>query len=257
MMRGALAVAAACALLTVPAIAAAAVPASPVLLAPRGSALVSSHFTITGRVGPGVVDVVIGGAVASTVTVLPADSAGATFTAEVRVRYGRSVITVTASDGAASSGPAALTVWQLGATPASNRFVLVDKSDFMLYAVRGGIVQAAYPIATGTRGTPTPVGTRYLGRPGRAPNAVWGAFRMRLYKKALVRVAYTVRVAGHRVKRYHKVLRYVATRYYIHGTNDPDSIGTPASHGCIRLWNSNLRAFSKLTVMHELTVIRS
>jgi lipoprotein-anchoring transpeptidase ErfK/SrfK len=244
-------------LLALPAVAVAAVPASPVILSPRGSALVSSHFTMTGRVGPEVTAVTVEGATAATVTLLPADADGATFTAEVSVRYGRSVLAVSASDGADRSAPSTLAVWQLSTTTSSSRFVLVDKSDFMLYAIRGGIVIAAYPIATGTRGTPTPVGTRYLGRPGRAPNSVWGPFRMRLYKKALVRVAYTVKIGGHRVKRYHKVLRYVGTRFYIHGTNDPDSIGTPASHGCIRLWNSNLRALSKLTFMHELTVLRS
>jgi hypothetical protein len=107
------------------------------------------------------------------------------------------------------------------------------------------------------RGTPTPTGTRYLGRPVHAPNSVWGPFRMRQYRRVLVKVAYHVTVNGHRVKRWHKVLKYKGTSYYIHGTNDPSSIGTPASHGCVRLWNSNLRVFRTLTVKYELTLIRS
>jgi hypothetical protein len=80
---------------------------------------------------------------------------------------------------------------------------------------------------------------------------------MRLYRKAWVRVAYRVRVGGRLVTRHHKVLKLVGTSYYIHGTNDPDSIGTPASHGCVRLWNRNLRVFRGLTYKYELTIIRS
>jgi lipoprotein-anchoring transpeptidase ErfK/SrfK len=107
------------------------------------------------------------------------------------------------------------------------------------------------------RGTPTPTGKRYLGRPVHAPNAVWGPFRMRLYKKVAVRKAYRVRIDGVLVKRHRTVLRMVGTSYYIHGTNAPDSIGTPASHGCVRLWNSRLRIFKTLTHKYEFTLIRS
>jgi lipoprotein-anchoring transpeptidase ErfK/SrfK len=135
--------------------------------------------------------------------------------------------------------------------------VLVDKSDYMLYVIRSGAVVASYPIAIGMRGTPTPTGTFYLARPSRSPNRVWGPFRMRLYRKAWVRVAYRVRIRGHLLRRYHRVLKLKSTSYYIHGTNDPDSIGTPASHGCVRMWNSRLQLFRGLTVKYQMTIIRS
>ena len=247
----------AAALMSLPVQAEAALPAAPVVVSPAASSLVTSQFVVVGRVGPGISDVSVSGAVASTVTLLPADSEGATFTVQVRVAYGRTLLSLAAWDGASWSAPSTLAVWSLGKTPDASRFVLVDKSDLMLYVVRSACVVAAYPVAIGTRATPTPVGTRYLGRPGKSPNAVWGSFRMRLYKQALVRVAYTVRVNGRRVTRHHKVLKKVATKYYIHGTNDPGSIGTPASHGCVRLWNKNLRIFSTLTVKYELTVLRA
>jgi lipoprotein-anchoring transpeptidase ErfK/SrfK len=80
---------------------------------------------------------------------------------------------------------------------------------------------------------------------------------MRLYRHRHFRVSYVVRVNGHRVRRWKTVGRPVGTAFYIHGTNDPDSIGTLASHGCVRLWNSNLRTFSRLTYRYQLTVIRN
>lgn len=232
-------------------------PPPPAILSPRPSALVKSKFVITGRVAASVTGLSVGGASASTVTVLAADSEGATFTVEVAVTYGRHVIALSAtSDGATWSQPATIAVWNLGAVKRDVRLVLVDKSDFMLYVIRWNAVVAAYPIAIGMRGTPTPTGTRYLARPSASPSSVWGPFRMRLYRKAWVRVAYRVRVSGRLRTRYRKVLKLVGTPYYIHGTNDRDSIGTPASHGCVRLWNKNLRVFRGLTYKCQLTILR-
>jgi lipoprotein-anchoring transpeptidase ErfK/SrfK len=231
-------------------------PPAPAIVSPRASAVVTSAFVITGRVSPLVTEVSVTGAKSATVTILAADSEGATFTAEVSVRYGRSVLTLAAGDGVSWSEPATLTVWQLGKVQKAARLVLIDKSDFMLYLIRNNVVVASYPIAIGMRGTPTPTGTRYLGRPGHAPTSAWGPFRMRLYKKAWVRVAYRVRVHGRLVTRHHKVLKLVGTSYYIHGTRWPDSIGTPASGGCVRMYNSDLRKFSRLTVRNQLTVLR-
>ena len=247
---------AAAALLAMPAHAVAA-PAVPKILSPAQSAVVASTFVLRGRVGPQVTAVRVTGASSAVVTLLPADATGATFTASVTVHYGKTRISITASDGVAWSAPATLDVWQLGTIPKNSRFVLVDKSDFMLYAVISRRVVAAYPVAIGMYGTPTPTGTRYLARPSHAPNGVWGPFRMRLCRKAWVRVHYYVRVHGRRVRRSRKVLKLVGTSYYIHGTNAPDSIGTRASHGCVRLWNSNLRIFKTLTTKYELTIIRA
>jgi lipoprotein-anchoring transpeptidase ErfK/SrfK len=233
-----------------------ALPAAPTIISPAASGVVTSTFVLTGRVGPEVTEVRVEGAVSASVTLSPTDSEGATFTARVHVKHRRTELEVRASDGTDWSPAKTLVVWKVGSASARTRFVLVDKSDFMLYVVRWRTVIAAYPIAIGTYATPTPTGRRYLGRPVHAPNGAWGPFRMRLYREAWVRVAYRTRVGGRVVTRHHKVLRKVGTKYYIHGTNNPDSIGTPASHGCVRLWNSRLRLFRKLTYKYELTVIR-
>lgn len=231
-------------------------PAPPVILSPRAASVVRNAFVVTGRVGPLVTEVSVSGATTSTVTLTVPDSTGATFTAEVKVPYGRTMLSFRAGDGTEWSQPATLVVWQLGKVKRDVRLVLVDKSDFMLYVIRWNTVVAAYPVAIGMRGTPTPTGTRYLGRPGHAPNNAWGPFRMRQYRRVSVRVAYKVRVAERLVTRHKTVLRYKGTKYYIHGTCWPNSIGTPASGGCIRMFNSDVRKFSHLTVRYELTILR-
>jgi lipoprotein-anchoring transpeptidase ErfK/SrfK len=219
--------------------------------------MVKPVFLITGHVAPGVTEVRVEGADAAAVTMGAADSTGATFTVETTVHYGRTVLTLSASDGVSWSGPKTLTVWSLKFTPSRARSVLVDKSDFMLYVIRSGVVVASFPVAIGMHGTPTPTGTFYLGRPGKSPNSVWGPFRMRLYRHRHFRVSYVVRVNGRSARRWKTMGWPVGTSFYIHGTNAPGSIGTFASHGCVRLWNRNLRAFSKLTYKYQLTVIRN
>jgi len=174
----------------------------------------------------------------------------------VTAPYGRSDIQLTAGDGVTWSNATKLTVWQLGQVRVTPRLVLVDKSDFMLYVVRLGRVIASYPVATGMFGTPTPNGTFFLGRPVHAPSSVWGPFRMRLYRKVWVRKTYIVHVRGHHVRRSRLVRKKVGTSYYIHGTNDPDSIGTRASHGCVRMFNSQLRLLRSITYKYQTTVIR-
>jgi lipoprotein-anchoring transpeptidase ErfK/SrfK len=229
---------------------------APTILTPKPSALVAPTFVITGRVSPAVTQLQVTGATLGAVTILPADSEGATFTAQVTARYGRSDIQLTAGDGVTWSNATKLTVWQLGQVRVTPRLVLVDKSDFMLYVIRSGAVVTAFPVAIGMRGTPTPVGTFQLGRPVHAPNSVWGPFRMPLFKRRVGRVSYFVRVNGVRVRRWRTTLARIPTRYYIHGTNDPDSIGTQASHGCVRMFNNNLRTFRGLTIKYQMTIIR-
>ncbi|MDO8963369.1 MAG: L,D-transpeptidase [Coriobacteriia bacterium] len=245
-------------LLPIAATASVALPAPPTVISPAQNALVPSTFTMTGRLESGVTEIRVTGATSVTSTIA-ADSAGATYTAEVTVPYGKRSIGVEAGNGAGWSTVTSVTVYNLGATPSFGRYVLVDKSDFRLYVVRSGQVTAAYPIAIGmhTRYTETPVGTFYLNRPGKAPNSAWGPFRMNLAKRIRTRVYYTVHVRGHHVRRSKIVVRMRATYYYIHGTNDRNSIGFPASHGCIRMYNEDLRALSPRTARWEPTVIRN
>lgn len=110
------------------------------------------------------------------------------------------------------------------AYPASTSIV-IDKSDFRLYWVKDDVLINAYPIAIGKPRTPTPaamwrIGAKYLTDPA----GIYGPRKMRLFRRV---------VNGDTV-------RYVYTRYNIHGTNQPWVIGTMASHGCIRMYNRDV-----------------
>ncbi len=106
------------------------------------------------------------------------------------------------------------------AYPASTSIV-IDKSDFKLYWVNGDVLVKAYPIATGRASMETPAATwKILAKYKTDPASVYGPRKMRLFRK----VGAT----------------YVYTAYGIHGTNQPWVIGTKASHGCIRMYNSDV-----------------
>jgi lipoprotein-anchoring transpeptidase ErfK/SrfK len=227
---------------------------APVVTAPTASTLVGTPFTVTGTTGASGQEarVTIDGATFGA-NVRPDGS----FSVSASAPYGRSDVCVDVRDVDDTwSTSTTVTVYNLGAVPAYAHYVLVDKSDFMLYLVRDGAVTAAYPIAIGMSGAPTKTGTWTLGRPMRSPSAVWGALRMPELRKARVKVSYRARVRGRWVRRWKWRTVYQNSSYYIHGTNDPSSIGTAASHGCVRMYNADVIALSRQTGI-EPVVIRN
>lgn len=88
----------------------------------------------------------------------------------------------------------------------------VSLSDFGLSVYRNGILIKEYPIAVGKAETPTPKGVFTIINKQLDPGGPYGTRWMGLSKKG----------------------------YGIHGTNAPDSIGTMASNGCIRMFNSDV-----------------
>jgi lipoprotein-anchoring transpeptidase ErfK/SrfK len=107
--------------------------------------------------------------------------------------------------------------------------IVVDKSDFRLYWVRGEVLVKVYPIAHGKRRTPTPNAVWKVGRKEKTPpRGVYGPRKLRLFRRVVYRT------------RRGRVVRFRYTNYGIHGTNEPWVIGTMASHGCIRLTNSQI-----------------
>lgn len=152
---------------------------------------------------------------------LEAPSTRFTVPALVVVR-GPSVIEMVAYNGFGASPRAKRLVFWIGSVPPTTRSCVADKSYMALFHVYRGRVVKWWPVAFGKSGTPTPNGEFKIGRPQPASGA-WGVLRRRLYN------AYSGR----------------ATSYYIHGTNAPWSIGTFASHGCIRMYNSHVREFAR------------
>jgi len=103
--------------------------------------------------------------------------------------------------------------------------ILIDKSEFKLYWVKGDVLIKAYPIATGRAGMETPpaiwkINAKYMTDPA----GVYGPRKMRLFRRYASGSGY----------------KYVYTAYGIHGTNQPWVIGTKASHGCIRMYNKDV-----------------
>lgn len=107
--------------------------------------------------------------------------------------------------------------------------IVVDKSDFRLYWIRNDVLVKSYPVAIG-RNNATPaaiwkINAKYYPD----PSSVYGPRKMRMYRKV--------------------GSSYVYTAYNIHGTNNPASIGTKASAGCIRMYNRDvLELFPQVTL---------
>lgn len=143
----------------------------------------------------------------------------------VPVWRGPATFDVTVRNAFGSSSSRQVRVYNLGGSlPRDYRYVLVDKSVLWLYDVAGGRVRHAWPVAIGTPQTPTPTG--YFKVYGAVPGGGdWGVIRRPLRRLS----------GGHTY----------ATRYYIHGTNAPWSIGMMASHGCIRMHNRHVLQFAR------------
>jgi lipoprotein-anchoring transpeptidase ErfK/SrfK len=102
---------------------------------------------------------------------------------------------------------------------------------------------AKYPVATGTRSTPTPRGLYYiveLLRPS-SPDGSYGPFSFGL--SAHSNVLKTFMGADGRVG--------------LHGTNQPGLIGTSVSHGCIRLRNAAIRRLARILPLGTPVYVRS
>lgn len=102
---------------------------------------------------------------------------------------------------------------------------------------------ATYPVAVGTRSTPTPRGVFYvveLLKP-RNPRGSYGP--------------YSFGISAHS-----RVLKYFAGgdgRVGVHGTNQPALIGSNVSHGCIRLRNTPIRRLARILPLGTPVYIRS
>lgn len=95
-----------------------------------------------------------------------------------------------------------------------------------LSVYRDGVIIKEYPIATGKEETPTPLGTFTIINKQLDPGGPYGTRWLGLSKKG----------------------------YGIHGTNDPSSIGTAASNGCIRMFNEDIEELFDIT--NTGTVVR-
>lgn len=110
-------------------------------------------------------------------------------------------------------GPAP-TINSIAQTSAYN--IVVDLDEIKLYLKRGDAVVKVYPCAIGRPETPSPVGYWTIIQKTENPGGAFGTRWMRL----------SCPWGG----------------YGIHGTDNPSSIGSAASHGCIRMHNRDVEA---------------
>lgn len=118
--------------------------------------------------------------------------------------------------------------------------IIVSKGSNKLYLYQGGELVRHYPVATGKQPEYTPEGSFTIAnkvplRNGDNPDALFGVRWMGLAvpcKKDKRRENDVRAPYGH--------------KYGIHGTNEPDSIGTYASGGCIRLRNEDVTQLYEL-----------
>nr|WP_182515484.1 L,D-transpeptidase [Curtobacterium pusillum] len=114
----------------------------------------------------------------------------------------------------------ATTSYALVATTESNSLVLY----------RDGAAQRTFRVATGTGGTPTPHGSFFLTELLAPTNAGYGpyAYGLSAFSDVLNSFGGGPGQIG------------------LHGTEDASSIGTAASHGCIRMQNDDISVLAKL-----------
>ncbi|QAY65736.1 L,D-transpeptidase [Paenibacillus protaetiae] len=106
--------------------------------------------------------------------------------------------------------------------------IIVDLSDRMLYLLDGNVVVRGYPVGIGKMLTQTPQGEFTIINKQLNPGGPFGVLWMGLSKP----------------------------HYGIHGTNDPSSIGHEVSHGCIRMYNEDVVALSRLVPVGTRVTIR-
>jgi lipoprotein-anchoring transpeptidase ErfK/SrfK len=121
--------------------------------------------------------------------------------------------------------------------------VRVDISERRLYVEENGAQIGTYGVAVGTGSHPTPRGAfssrRIIWNPRWVPpDSEWA-------KNERPRAAGDPKNPMGRVK-----IFFREPDYYIHGTNAESSIGTAASHGCLRMRNEDVIALARLMMEH-------
>jgi lipoprotein-anchoring transpeptidase ErfK/SrfK len=113
----------------------------------------------------------------------------------------------------------------------AQRVIVVSLQDRKLALVEDGQVKKVYPVAVGKPSTPSPVGSFTIAR--RAANPTY-------HHNGKTVLPGPGNPVGTRW------MGLSIPGYGIHGTNEPNSIGKPVSHGCIRMARKDLEEFYEL-----------
>ena len=119
----------------------------------------------------------------------------------------------------------------------------VDLSDRSLVAIEDGNVVDRFAVAVGTKQYPTPKGSfqirKVVWNPSwKPPDSKWAKGK-------------PPRPPGHPENPMKRVkIFFSEPDYYIHGTDDEDSLGTADSHGCIRMSPGEATRVAQLVMTH-------
>jgi lipoprotein-anchoring transpeptidase ErfK/SrfK len=125
---------------------------------------------------------------------------------------------------------------------ATGRLIVVSIPDRKLVLMEGGSVKRVYPVAVGKPSTPSPAGQYTIVRRVSNPTYSHGG---------------KVVGPGPRNPVGSRWMGLSAKGYGIHGTNEPNSIGKAASHGCIRMGKANLEELFELVQVGDAVEIHA
>jgi len=127
--------------------------------------------------------------------------------------------------------------------PSSEWFIVVRRSEQRLYLYHKGSFVKAYMVSTGKPSTITPLGWwRIADKEGISPPDIFGT-RWMGWERLNRRTGLYEWYAG-------------SPPFGIHGTNEPEKIGTPVSSGCVRLRNADVEElFDQVTMGTRVLVI--
>lgn len=108
--------------------------------------------------------------------------------------------------------------------------IQVSLAQKRLYFYQGTSLMGSYPVAIGKWSTPTPIGNFSIFEKTVNPGGVFGSRWMAFYEQP-------------------------GSRWGIHGTNNPASIGNAVSLGCIRMHNHDVEAIFPLVSIGTLVEI--
>jgi lipoprotein-anchoring transpeptidase ErfK/SrfK len=120
----------------------------------------------------------------------------------------------------------------------------IDLSEKVLYYYDGGELAGVYPCAPGKSETPTPTGTFTTGAKSVDPTWYWEGRAIPPGPENGLGTRF-ISIAN----------AEYPNGYGIHGTNEPDSIGTAASHGCVRMYNEDVEALYPMVDAGETVFI--
>ena len=129
---------------------------------------------------------------------------------------------------------------QVQEPPAKNRLIVISIPDRKLVLMEDGVAKRVYPVAVGKPSTPSPVGHFTIAR--RVSNPTYS------HNGKVVAPGPSNPVGS-------RWMGLSTKGYGIHGTNEPNSIGKAASHGCIRVGKADIEElFALVQVGDEVEI---